>query len=198
MLRERRARIAKGLEDAEAAANARMNAENEAEQILTQARTEATQIVNEARERAEEVERDIKSNANAEADEIRAEARQAAEQARDAELAGLRDQVVAISVAFAQRLIGETVDEKRQQALIEDFFSKVPAEAKSLSGKVQVVSAMPLNEDEQEKVKKETGADEVEFRVEPGILGGLVVRAGDKVVDGSVRSRLTELSERLS
>ena len=198
MLRERRARIAKGLEDAEAAANARMNAENEAEQILAQARSEAAQIVEEGRSRAEEVEKEIKSTANAEAEDIRADARKAAEEARDAELANLRDQVVAISVALSQRMIGEALDEKRQQALIDDFFSKVPDEAKSLSGHVEVVSAMPLGDKEQEKVKKETGADDVTFKVEPNILGGLIVRAGDRVVDGSVRSRLTELAGRIS
>jgi F-type H+-transporting ATPase subunit delta len=73
----------------------------------------------------------------------------------------------------------------------------VPKDAKALSGNVEVVSAMPLDDKEQAKVKKETGANNVTFTVDPGILGGLIIRAGDKVVDGSVRSGLNELSERL-
>ncbi len=195
MLRDRRARIAKGLEDAEAAAKARMNAESEAEKILAQARSEAAQLVEEARSRGEVVAKDVEAAARKEADSIRQEARAAAETARNAELAGLRDQVVAISVEMTKRLIGETIDQKRQQALVNDFFAKVPASAKSLSGDVVVVSAMPLTDKEQAQVKKETGASAVEFKVDPAILGGLIIRAGDRVVDGSVRHNLSGIVE---
>ena len=109
----------------------------------------------------------------------------------------MRSQVAAISIAVAQRLIGEALDEKRQQALINDFFSKVPADAKNLSGSVEVVSAMPLSDDEQSRAKKEIGARDVTFVVDPSILGGLIVRSDDKVVDGSVRSSLGAISERM-
>jgi F-type H+-transporting ATPase subunit b len=197
VLRERRARIAKGLEDAAAAAKARQNAEAEAEKILAQARSEAARIIEEARSRGEEVARQVETEARAEADRIRAEAREAASQERDAQLADLRGQVASISMAVAQRLIGDALDAKRQQALIDDFFAKVPAEAKSLGGNVEVVSAMPLTEKEQAKVRKEIGADNVTFRVDPDILGGLVIRSEDRVVDGSVRSGLNELAARL-
>ena len=56
---------------------------------------------------------------------------------------------------------------------------------------------MPLTTKEQAQVKKETGADKVSFSVDPAILGGLVIRAGDRVVDGSVRSSLGDLASRL-
>ena len=35
------------------------------------------------------------------------------------------------------------------------------------------------------------------FRVDPAILGGLVIRVGDKVVDGSVAASLEELRQNL-
>ena len=197
MLDARSAKIQKGLEDAQAAANARMNAEAEAEKILQQARTEAQTTIDEARNRGEEVARQVQQEARTEADSIREEARQAAVEERDAQLAGLRSQVAAISIAVAQRLIGEALDEKKQQALIDDFFAKVPAEAKSLTGDVTVVSAMPLSEAEQAKARKEIGADNVNFEVDPSILGGLVIRSSDRVVDGSVRSGLGQISQRL-
>lgn len=38
---------------------------------------------------------------------------------------------------------------------------------------------------------------EVTYRLEPGLIGGLVIRIGDRVVDTSVRSRLTELRTQL-
>jgi len=133
-LKDRRTRIQRQLEDSQAAANARMNAETEAEKIYQQARTEAQGIIEEARSRAEGVAKQLEQAARAEADKIRADAREAAEEERNVQLAGLRSQVAAISIAVAQKLVGEALDEKKQQALINDFFAKVPAEAKSLSG----------------------------------------------------------------
>src|SRR5262249_10020423 len=148
----------KGLEDAQAAANARRNAEAEGEKILAAARADAAKVIEEARSRAEDVGKQIEAEARAEADKIRSEARIAASAERDQQLAALRGQVADISVAVARRLIGESLDKKRQTELVNDFFAKVPAEAKKLGGDVQVVSAMPLSDDEQSKVKKEVGA----------------------------------------
>lgn len=198
ILNERRTRIAKGLEDSVAAANARRNAESEGEKILAAARAEGSKLIEEARARAADVGKQVEAEAHTEAEQIRAEARTAAEAERDQQLAGLRGQVAAISIAAAQKLIGEALDQKRQQALIDDFFSKVPDSAKKLGGQVEVVSAMPLTDAEQAKAKKETGAEQVTFTVDPSILGGLIVRAGDRVVDGSVRSGLNDLASRLN
>jgi len=57
---------------------------------------------------------------------------------------------------------------------------------------------MPLTAAEKKKVEKELGADKVTYKVDTAILGGLVVRAGDRVVDGSVRSNLGELTGSLN
>ena len=198
MLDARSAKIAKGLEDAAAAANARLNAEAEAEKIKAQARAEVQQSIEESRGRGEELAKTIEAEARTEAENIRAQARAAAVEERDQQLAGLRSQVAAISIAVAQRLIGESLDEKRQQALINDFFSKVPADAKSLSGEIEVVSAMPLSDAEKARVQQEIGAANVEFVVDPGILGGLIIRSDDRVVDGSVRSGLSDISQRMN
>lgn len=198
MLDSRADKIAKGLEDASAAANARRNAETEAEKILAQARSEAAKVIEEARERGDEVAKSIEAEARKDADKIRTDARSSAEVERNAELSGLRGHVTSISIAVAQRLIGANLDEKRQKAMIDEFFTKVPESVRSLSGAVTVVSAMPLSEAEQTKVKKEIGASDVTFSVDPAILGGLVIRAGDRVIDGSIRSGLGELAGRLN
>lgn len=197
MLDGRAAKIQKSLEDSAVAANARRNAEVEVEKVLADARTDAQRVVEEARSRGEEVAASIETDARTEADAIRAEARARANEERDRQLADLRGQVVAIAVAMSQRLIGDTLDEKRQQALVSDFFAKVPAEARQLSGSVEVVSAMPLSDAEQASVKQQVGGSNVTFSVDPSILGGLVLRTEDRVVDGSVRSNLSELAGRL-
>jgi F-type H+-transporting ATPase subunit b len=198
MLDSRAARIEKSLEDAAVAANARRNAEAEAEKIMSGARADVSKAIEEARTRGEEVSRQIEAEARAEAERIRAEARTAAAAERDSQLAALRGQVASIAIAATQRLIGESLDNNRQQALVNDFFSKVPAGARSFSGHVEVVSAMPLSADEQARVRREIGTDDVAFSVDPSILGGLIIRAGDRVVDGSIRSGLNELSGRLA
>jgi F-type H+-transporting ATPase subunit b len=197
-LEARSAKISKGLEDASAAANARRNAEAEAEKILAQARSEASQIIEQGRARGEEVSRTVESDARSNADRIRSDARTAAAAERDTELAGLRGQVANIGVAIAQRLIGDSLaDKSKQQTLINDFFTKVPEGSRNLSGDLEVVSAMPLDEGEQNSVRGQLSGANVTFSVDPSILGGLVIRSGDRVIDGSVRRSLGEMSQRL-
>ncbi len=196
MLDNRALTISKGLEDAAAAANARRNAEAEAEKILAGARAEAARVVEDSRARGEEVARQVAAEAQTDAEKIRAEGRTRATEERDRQLADLRGQVASIALAISQQLIGESLDEKRQNALISDFFTKVPVEARSFNGPVEVVSAMPLNDDEKSRVQKEVGG-EITYGVDPSILGGLIVRSKDRVVDGSVRNNLNELGGRL-
>lgn len=194
----RAAKIKQGIEDAAAAANARRNAEAEAEKILAQAQKEVSLKVGEGQTRAEEVAKQVESEARREAEKILADARVSTTTARDTELAGLRGQVTAIAVAISQRLIGETLDEKRQKKLVSDFLTAVPAEAKNLSGAVEVVSAMPLEAAEQDSVKKSIGAADATFSVDPAILGGLIIKAGGRVIDGSVKNNLNALASRLN
>jgi F-type H+-transporting ATPase subunit b len=194
MLDERSERIAKGLEDARAAEEARENAERERDKLLAQARIEGQKLVDEARQRGEEQVKLLVREAQGDSDAIRNQARIQAEEERNRILAETRGEIVTLVMAAAERLIGDSLDEKRQRAIIKEFFAGVPAEAKGLGAKVVVVSALPLDDDEKAEVVKITGAKDVEYKVDPAILGGLMLRAGDKVVDGSVRGDLSALS----
>jgi len=197
MLDERAKKIEQGLEDARAAEEARENAERERDKLLAQARVEGQKLVEEARQRGEDQTKQLLRDATSEADNLRAASRQQAEEERSRILADTRDQIVALSIAAAERLIGDALDEKRSKAIVKRFFSEAPAEAKGLGKQIVVTSALPLAEDEKAELKKVTGAEEVEYKVDPAILGGLVIRAGDKGVDGSVRGDLTALSAQL-
>ncbi len=197
-LEERKARIAKGLEDARQAAIARDNADAEAAKVIDDARQEAVRIRQDAVTQAEETAKAIEVKANEEAKEIVAKASEDAEEERNRILADLRGQVAAISIAAANKLVGESLDEKRQHELITEFFSKVSADVEALSGDTaEVTSALPLTDSEKTDIKKKLKVAEVVFKVNPAILGGVIIRIGDQVIDDSVASRMSALSESL-
>ena len=157
----------------------------------------------------EEVQKDIKQAAETEAASIREAARAEAMQEKDQALGELRGQVAALAVAAAQKVVGESLDAKRQHALIEEFFSGVKKgkvvllEGETVSGaSAEVTSALPLTKKEQDAVKKDVvgqlgDSATISFRVDPAILGGLIIRVGDKVLDGSVSGKLENLRQTL-
>ena len=198
VLNERRNRIAKGLEDAAAAARARENAEAEADQIMAQARAEAQKVIDEARGRGEDVATAVEQEARQTASKIQSDAQTEAVATRNAELGNLREQVLNISVAVASRILGENITKSKQNALVNSFIAELPEGAKGVGGSVEVVSAMPLTATEQKNIQGEIGADEVQYAVDPEILGGLIVRWAGGMVDGSVRSQLSGLSRSLN
>ncbi len=210
LLETRRTTIAQGLEDARIAADARANAEKEAQKIIAEAQVKATQVVREATERAESAANDIKAASEAETAKAREAAKELGEQEKVRVLGDLRGQVAALAMAAAHMLIGDALsDDKRQRTLIEEFFSGVKAgkvtlleDAKLSGSSAEVTSALTLTPAEQEAVKQDVlgklgGQGNVAFRVDPSILGGLVVRVGDKVLDGSVSGKLTSMAEKL-
>ncbi len=208
LLEKRRKVIAEGIEDARVAAEARANAEKEAAKILAEAQAEANRIVREATERAQAATKDVRAAAEAEAARIIESAKADAEAERNRILGDLRAQIAALAIAATQRLLGEALDEKRQHALIEEFFSGIKGgkvavlEGADLRGaSAEVISALPLTEEEQSLIKREVlaqaGAQAVAFRVDPSLLGGLVIKVGDKVLDGSMAGRLEGLRQSL-
>jgi F-type H+-transporting ATPase subunit b len=208
LLEKRRAAIAQGLEDARIAAEARENAENEAARIITEAQAKAAHIVNQASERADQTMVELKTQAEHDIEKERKGALADLQEERNRVLGDLRGQVAALAIAAANKLIGEALDEKKQHALIDDFFSGVKSgkvvvldNADFKGDSAEVTSALPLDDKEQEMIKKsvsdKVGAAAVIFHVDPSILGGLVIRVGDKVLDDSVAGKLEGLRQAL-
>lgn len=208
-LEKRRTTIAQGQEDARIAAEARANAEQEAARIIADAQAKSAHIVNEAKERAEKVVLEVKAEADKEIIKQREATLAEVAEERNRMLGDLRGQVAALAIVAAQKLLGESLDEKRQHALLEGFFSGVKSgkvvilEGEKLSGtSAEVTSALPLTADEQTILKRDiltkmgTQAT-VAFRVNPAILGGLIIRVGDKVLDDSVAGKLEGLRQSL-
>ena len=96
------------------------------------------------------------------------------------------------------------IDHRRTHMLSEiaGTFQTVIRERQGIA-EAQVVSAVEMN-DAQKKVlaqslEKKTGKKiEAKFAVDKWLLGGVVVRIGDTVYDGSVRHRLNEMKAALA
>jgi F-type H+-transporting ATPase subunit b len=209
LLEKRRETIAQGLEQARIAAEARANAEKEAEKIILEAQTKANEIIREATERAEAAAREIRTSTEAEAAKFRENAKADVEKEKERLLLDVRPQVVTLAISAAQKLIGEALDEKRQRELLEQFFSGIKEKKVLLlegeqpkGASAEVISALPLTLQEQETIKKDllakVDSHEVHFRVDTTILGGIIIKVGDRVLDGSVAGQLENMRQGLS
>jgi len=68
--------------------------------------------------------------------------------------------------------------------------------------RAEVITALPLSKGEQKEVTQRLSkfrAKEVktEFRVDPHVLGGMVIKVGDKLIDGSVKEKLLRLRKEI-
>lgn len=75
--------------------------------------------------------------------------------------------------------------------------------AREKSIDVHVVSAFDLSGDVRDKLAEALGRNlgrdvRLSSETDSGLLGGLLIRAGDTVIDGSVRGRLNKLAEALT
>jgi len=215
MLDERKRRIAQGLEEAEQARRERERAAQEYERLLEEARQERDKIIAQATEEGGKAGEVMVAEARAKAEQLIVAGRATIEADRQQMLADVRSQVATLAIAVSNKIIGEALDEQRQRRLIDEFFSGIRAGrvvvldeeeiewAKRAGAMIaHVTTALPLSSGEQETVASSLAEHlgerpELEFEVDPGILGGLVIQIGDRVVDGSVASKLTALQERL-
>ena len=91
---------------------------------------------------------------------------------------------------------------KEMDAVFSYFINRMK-EYKNI-GTAYVTSAFPLSETQKDqvldKLLKTTRykSFEMHYRVDQGLIGGMVIRIGDRVVDSSIRTRLYNLSRELS
>ena len=90
--------------------------------------------------------------------------------------------------------------DRRKGTLIPEVASALAALGDERSGKVraEVTSAVPLSDDQYARLtgvlEKLTGRSiMLQRKVDASLIGGVVTRIGDKVYDGSLRTRLEEL-----
>jgi F-type H+-transporting ATPase subunit delta len=118
-------------------------------------------------------------------------------------------------VALALALLGQDLNQQQANFLKllvlarrTDLIAEIRAEFQRLvdeaEGRIelQVTTPFELSTADQgeitRKLSEKAGRDvKVDVHVDPQILGGLIIRQGDHVVDGSVRRRLVEMREQL-
>ncbi|AEF95450.1 ATP synthase subunit delta [Desulfotomaculum nigrificans CO-1-SRB] len=115
-----------------------------------------------------------------------------------------------LAALFADKISQESmnflnliVDKRREKyitGIAEEFVALANAARNTVTAKV--TSAIELDEAAKQdilKVLAKISGKEVNptFRVDPSLIGGVVVQIGDKVIDGSIKTRLATLKSRL-
>ena len=99
-----------------------------------------------------------------------------------------------------------TIIEKKRQAELIPILDYVIDCVKELLliGKATVTTALPLDDSKKERVVDELLKSshykslEAEYVVDESIIGGIVIRIGDRVVDSSVKTRIDKMRKMLS
>ncbi|MGE5607336.1 MAG: ATP synthase F1 subunit delta [Bacteroidota bacterium] len=95
------------------------------------------------------------------------------------------------------------VDRGRSQLLVKIMEAVVQlAIVEQGYEKVTLVSSQPLTEQEQESLRNKLEAlwqvkIYPEYRVNPNLLGGIIIQRGDKLYDGSLNGQLSKIKEML-
>ena len=131
LLEERRTKIQGELEKAE---ETRRQADTELADYrkqLANAREESNTIIEEARRTAEQLRAEIAARAEREAETTVARAREEIRAERDRVFQQLRSDVAEIAVGLAGRVVGESLDPKAHERLIDQYIDEV---AKNVAG----------------------------------------------------------------
>ncbi|MGL4798020.1 MAG: ATP synthase F1 subunit delta [Cellulosilyticaceae bacterium] len=123
----------------------------------------------------------------------------------------VEEKIAMVEQAFAGQVADEFVGllvlviRKNRQEFILDILSTFIDMAKTQAGylKATVTSAVALKEEQLAQLKanieKNTGKQiELESIVDTALIGGMIVRVGDKVVDGSIRGQMDAMKSELN
>jgi F-type H+-transporting ATPase subunit delta len=102
------------------------------------------------------------------------------------------------------RLLSLLVDNKRLLLMpaIFDLFDEMKKEDQKIID-VELTSAYPLSEDIEGKItqalqRRMQKTIHLNCKTDPSILGGAIIRAGDWVIDGTIKGRLTKVYDAIS
>ena len=124
-IEERQQKIAAGLAAAEKGNNALNDAQVKGREIEAEARARASVIVSDGEKRGAKIVEEAKQQAKVEADRIVAEAKAEAVQEMDRVREQLREDVAALAVAGAQKILEREIDTKAHAKLLAQLKAKL-------------------------------------------------------------------------
>ena len=128
MVKERQAYIDESLKKAHEANERLANIQKEGESILQEAREKQAQILKEAAETRDAIVEQAQTKARSEGARLLDEAKAAIEQEKKAAIADIRQQVAALSVEIAEKVLRQNLkDDKSQMDLIDRMLDDVSA-----------------------------------------------------------------------
>ena len=128
MVKERQAFIDESLKKAHEANERLANIQKEGESILQEAREKQAQILKEAAETRDAIVEQAQNKARSEGARLLDEAKAAIEQEKKAAIADIRQQVAALSVEIAEKVLRQNLkDDKSQMDLIDRMLDDVSA-----------------------------------------------------------------------
>jgi F-type H+-transporting ATPase subunit b len=124
VLESRRSAIEQGLQDAEQARRDRENAEAERVATLNEARREANDILSRAQRVAEETRAADIAATREELERLRVNAAAEIEAEKQRAMGELRAEVADLAISAASKVVGESLNDKRQRRLVEEFLTE--------------------------------------------------------------------------
>ena len=129
MMEKRRQTIQNNLEGAEKEQQAAIALRQEYEAHLVNARKEAQQIIETATRLSEQTKEEIVRTARDEAERLRSQAEEQISQAKDKALGEIQKEVIGLSIAMAEKIVGKEMDEKRQGEIIQEIIGQIDRES---------------------------------------------------------------------
>lgn len=114
---------------------------------------------------------------------------------------------VSLQYGFAREVAGffQILVRNRELGLIHDILRDYDTLADHYFRRmdVDVESAVPLDEREKSRLERSLARKlrstlKVSYKVDPGLIGGLLIRAGEKVYDGSIKGQLESLTRTMT
>lgn len=119
---------------------------------------------------------------------------------KSALLSVVLENVAPAPAAFVRALTNDS-ELHRLETIAEEF--ELLVKQRGLYVLAHVRSAVALTDEERTTLEgtlrtRFSGDLEIEYEVDPSLIGGVVVRVGDEVIDGSLAGKLASLRERLT
>jgi len=124
MLDERARRVRESMETAEASKEQAAETEREVRGRLEEARTEGQALVGQGQEIANRIQEEARQAARQETEALLSRARREIELERDSAIAELRKEFADLSISAAEKVIGQSLDRRAHQRLIDEVLAE--------------------------------------------------------------------------